>query len=221
MGAAVTAAAGHPVPADRPIIDWSARGRPLPGETESGDRHMVAGFADGALLAVIDGLGHGRDAAIAASIAVSELERDPAAPLAELVARCHTALRRSRGAVLSLVRFNASSGTLNWTGVGNVAGVLARAAPAGRPAREALLARSGVVGYRLPPLRVSTLTIEAGDAVALATDGIAGGFDLEPLVRVPPDHAAADILDRHGKESDDALVLVARYLGLGEAGGAP
>lgn len=217
----MTAALSQPAPADRPFIEWSARGRPLPGERESGDRHMVAAFGDGALLAVIDGLGHGQEAAIAASIAVSELERDPTAPLAELIGRCHTALRRSRGAVLSLVRLDALPGTLSWTGVGNVAGVLARAAPTGGPAREALLARSGVVGYRLPPLRVSTLTIGPGDTMALATDGIAGGFDLEPLLRVPPDRAAADILDRHGKDTDDALVLVARYLGPGDAGGTP
>ena len=202
------------------ILDWGTRGRPLPGERESGDRHMVAPFADGVLVAVIDGLGHGEDAALSAAIAAAELERDPAAPLAELVGRCHMALRRSRGAVLSLVRFNAGAGTLSWTGVGNVAGVLVRAAPMGRPDRETLLTRNGVVGYRLPPLRVSMLQLDPGDTVALATDGIAGGFDLEPLLRVPPDRAAADILDRHGKDTDDALVLVARYLGPREAGGA-
>lgn len=202
------------------ILDWGAGGRPLPGERESGDLHVVAPFAGGVLVAVIDGLGHGEDAALSAAIAAAELERDPAAPPAELVGRCHTALRRSRGAVLSLACFNGEAGTLSWTGVGNVAGVLVRAAPRGRPARETLLTRNGVVGYRLPPLRVSMLQLDPGDTVALATDGIAGGFDLEPLLRVQPERAAADILDRHGKDTDDALVLVARYLGPREAGGA-
>src|SRR5438093_709986 len=46
-----------------PGIEWGIVSQAFPGETECGDRHLVAGFPNGALVAVIDGLGHGEEAA--------------------------------------------------------------------------------------------------------------------------------------------------------------
>jgi hypothetical protein len=55
-----------------PCLDWKVAGRPLPGESESGDLGVVAAHADGALLAAIDGVGHG-DAAAAAARAAADV----------------------------------------------------------------------------------------------------------------------------------------------------
>ncbi len=43
-------------------IEWGSAGQALPGERESGDRCVVRVAADQALLAVIDGIGHGHEA---------------------------------------------------------------------------------------------------------------------------------------------------------------
>ena len=42
-----------------PWIEWGVATRALPGQAESGDRHLVQRFPDGVLAAVVDGLGHG------------------------------------------------------------------------------------------------------------------------------------------------------------------
>jgi negative regulator of sigma-B (phosphoserine phosphatase) len=87
------------------------------------------------------------------------------------------------------------------------------------PTRETLLTRGGVVGYQLPPMRTSYLPIAAGDLLIFTTDGIRGGFTadlslIDPLLRHQDAREIADrILARFGKTTDDALVLVARYLG--------
>ena len=56
-----------------PLIAWGMAQAVLAGQTVSGDRHLVSPCRDGLLVAVVDGLGHGEEAAKAAEIAVSTL----------------------------------------------------------------------------------------------------------------------------------------------------
>ena len=73
--------------------------------------------------------------------------------------------------------------------------------------------RSGVVGRRLPSLELSRLTVVRGDTLILATDGIDQRFAGDPGIATAAPPTAERILADHGKETDDALVLVVRYLG--------
>jgi C4-dicarboxylate-specific signal transduction histidine kinase len=55
-----------------PVVEWAVAGHALGGRAElkeTGDLHVIAPHADGALVAVIDGLGHGTEAAVAAKTA--------------------------------------------------------------------------------------------------------------------------------------------------------
>src|SRR5919201_1803066 len=89
-----------------PLIDWGAATLALPGQAESGDRHLVQPFPNGALVAAVDGLGHGPAAAAAAQIAIDILEEHAHEPLIALVRRCHEGLLNTRGVVMSLAAFN-------------------------------------------------------------------------------------------------------------------
>src|SRR5207237_300342 len=129
------------------------------------------------------------------------------------VRRCHDALQPTRGAVMGLASFGAWENGMQWLGIGNVEGVVLRAHAAARPRVERLLARGGVVGHRLPRLLVSTVALTRDDVVVLATDGIHTDFADRLTVGEPPRALADRILAAYGKESDDALVLVARYMG--------
>jgi phosphoserine phosphatase RsbX len=55
--------------------------------------------------------------------------------------------------------------------------------------------------------------LRSGDLLILATDGVRTGFTSQVRLSDPPQQVADDILARHGKSTDDALVLVARFLG--------
>lgn len=197
-------------PASQDIVEWGYSSKALERNC-SGDLHVVAHFDRGALLAVLDGLGHGEEAAEAAAAGVAVLQEDPGAPLQELVERCHQALRGTRGAAMTVVSIDAVRSELEWCGVGNVEGVLVRG-QRDLPS-EAAPTRGGVVGYRLPPLKVSHLPITPGDLVVLASDGLRSGFWTSIERADSPQHIADALFARYAKTTDDALVLAARYLG--------
>ena len=195
------------------LIEWGVASMTMPGEVESGDLHVVAPFPDGVLVAVIDGLGHGGEAAAAARVAAVTLQEHAHEPVISLVRRCDQRLRATRGAVVSLASFHSLDNTVTWLAVGNVEGFLIRSS-AGRHEKEAILQRGGVVGYSLPPLRADVIEVGPGDTLVLATDGIRSGFaeGLSPVAS--PQHLADHVLGQFSKGADDALVLVARYKGV-------
>ena len=202
-----------------PVIDWGVATRALAGETESGDLHLVKRVGRGTLVAAVDGLGHGAEAAAAARAAVAALERYAEQSLPPLVRRCHEALAGSRGVVMSLAYLGGVQPSLTWLGVGNVEGVVlyaARPARPARPARSSLVTRGGIVGgAALPELRTDVVPVAPGDLLIFATDGIRGGFAEGLPSDATPQQLADQILARYGKGTDDALVLVARYAGGG------
>src|SRR5256885_8789688 len=197
------------------LIEWGVASLALPGEAQSGDLHLVKQVGTGALVAVVDGLGHGAEAATAARAAVAALERHATESPVPLVERCHRALQGTRGVVMNVAVFGRSDRSMTWLGVGNVEGLLLYgdgAARSGSP-RTTLVTRGGIVGSELPRLHAVVLPIAPGDTLFFATDGIREGFADGLSPEAAPQQLADQILARHGKGTDDALVLVARYLG--------
>ncbi len=197
------------------LVETGVAQRALPGETNSGDRHLVKRFRNGALLAVVDGVGHGALAAKAAEIAIATLADRPQDPVITLVRRCHEELRRTRGVVMSLASINAREETVSWLCVGNVESVLLKNDPAAKTPYEMPMLRGGVVGYQLPPLLAAVKQIAPRDLFILVTDGIRSGFARTAPSLAQPQRIADYILANYRKGTDDALVLVARYLGTG------
>ncbi|HSN17043.1 MAG TPA: SpoIIE family protein phosphatase [Gammaproteobacteria bacterium] len=186
----------------------------LPGQQECGDRHVVVHTPHGAVIAVIDGVGHGGEAAEAAERAVACIRQAPRGEaLTDLMKRCHTALIGSRGAVMNLAAFDGREGTLTWLGIGNVEGRLLLRGNQKGYLRQNLLLRPGVVGQRLPSLQTAVTRVQAGDMVIFATDGVAPDFAEQVRIDSPVNEIADDIIHRYCKQTDDALALVVRYLG--------
>jgi len=197
------------------LIDCGVAASALPGQTQSGDLHLVKPVPAGVLIAVVDGLGHGAEAATAARRAVTTLEEHASESVLALLQRCHWALKGSRGVVMSLAFLNQHERTLMWTGVGNVECMLFHfdATPSAIPSRAGLVTRGGIVGSELPPTRAQVVPLAAGDLLIFATDGIREGFSDGLPFEAAPQQLAEHILRQHGKGTDDALVLVARYRG--------
>ncbi len=203
---------------DRAASHWPAKlelgiaERPLAGEWRSGDRAVLVAYEGGALVAAIDGLGHGTEAADAAEAAAAVLAAHPDDEPAQLIGACHAALARTRGAVMTLAWIDLVDESLRWTGVGNVEGRLVHASAGPHAPTEGALTKGGVVGYNLPSIRVTGTGLEDGDVMVLATDGIDSGFARAIAAGGVAQDIADRILGEHGKASDDALVVVVRYL---------
>jgi len=183
----------------------------MPGESRSGDRAVLAQYERGALVAAIDGLGHGVGAAEAADRAAAVLGAAPGDEPAALLQRCHKALSRTRGAVMTLAWIDVAERRLRWTGIGNVEGRLVRAGAGAHVPTEGAFMRGGVVGYNLPQVRVTSTQLGDGDVVVLATDGVASGFGATIAAGGEAQEIADRILARHARGTDDALVVVVRF----------
>jgi negative regulator of sigma-B (phosphoserine phosphatase) len=195
------------------VLERGAAGLAHEGEGRSGDVALFAASERGGLVAVIDGLGHGDAAADAAEAAAEVLEANVELPAQRLLERCHEALRRTRGAVMTLAWFDLEARTMAWTGVGNVEARFVRAGDRGDARHASPVVLGGVVGYNLPQVRMGSIPLEPGDAVALATDGVAADFSQSLESGISAQELAERVLERHGKGNDDALAVVVRYLG--------
>jgi serine/threonine protein phosphatase PrpC len=171
------------------------------------------------LLAVVDGLGHGPEAAAASELAVEVLSDNAAEPVEALLLLCHKALANTRGAAVTIASIDPGTAAMSWLGVGNVEAALFRAARGSQscnstrsPLLDMALLAGGIVGHQLPRLQPRDIDLEPGDLLVMATDGIGRSFteDVTALGAAPTLLADA-ILEDLARPTDDALVLVARY----------
>ncbi|MEA2720426.1 MAG: hypothetical protein QOJ39_2290 [Candidatus Eremiobacteraeota bacterium] len=183
--------------------------RAMSGESVCGDACAVRTHDGVTTLVLVDGLGHGPLAAVAASAAVRAFrEADPAESPAALLRRFDIALRRTRGAAASVARLDPGARSVVVAGVGNVAvwvddGERRSGAP-GRP---------GIVGANAKPAREYALPMPADALVVLHSDGLSSKWDLGAYagLRMRDPHLAAAVLLRDaGIRHDDASVIVAK-----------
>ncbi len=196
------------------MVEYGVAKYVLPGQGESGDHHLVCCNRNGILIAAIDGIGHGEEAASVSKTAATLIRGSADEPIISLVERCHEKLRSTRGVVLSLAFVDPEHGMMTWLGVGNVQGVLMRSDAKNGNAQESLLLRAGVIGSQLPALQATVLPIAKGDTLFFATDGIRSDFPTTLSARENPQRAADRILEQYRSGNDDALVLVTRIMGI-------
>jgi hypothetical protein len=209
-GRSVAGVAEH---ATREAIEWGVSAKSRPGEATSGDLAVLTALPDGTLVAAIDGLGHGGEAAVAARRAGEVVRTQPTHDLVYLARACHDALRDTRGAAISLAFVSSRDGNVTWLGVGNVEGRMLSGAPSLTRPKGSLAPGNGVLGHELPAVRATTLDLLPGDVLVLATDGIEPAF-ADSLDTSGSAQAITDrILAVHWKPADDALVVAVRYLG--------
>lgn len=197
------------------VVEWSLRERTLPGETQSGDRCLVKEVWEGVLIAVIDGIGHGGEAARAADVALETIEANAERSFSLLLQKCHSNLRKTRGVVMSLAYVD-NQRTMTWMGVGNVEGRLVRRNVQYAGKTESLLLRTGVIGGEtdvVPTFYPRGLTLIRGDLLIMATDGIKNDFDNDIDVASGPSKIADELIATKLRPNDDALVFVGRYTG--------
>jgi hypothetical protein len=189
------------------VIAVAAASRPFPGEIENGDAWIIHRSPGRCRIALIDGLGHGPEAAAAAAVARDVLTKRQDLGPVEAVRACHVAMTGTRGAALSVVTIDVPAGQLTYAGVGNVEGILST------PERDQhLTIYRGIVGASLPTLRPFTLDLGAEWLLLLHTDGVSARFTLPEKglpARAGLQELADAILQTWGRATDDATVIVA------------
>jgi anti-sigma regulatory factor (Ser/Thr protein kinase) len=187
---------------------YGAWSRPRPGETENGDAYFVCRRAGQTLLAVIDGLGHGRGAHEAAAAALEVLSAWEGEGLEEVFQKTHERLRPTRGAVMGACVVDTRRSAFYYAGVGNIE---VRVFNSPEPIRP--ISANGTLGARLGRLRVWHFPWAEGATVVLASDGLSASWDVADypgLLHKSPQLIAGVLMRDYCRDSDDATVLVAR-----------
>src|SRR5690348_888551 len=109
---------------DSEMIRVVIAARPYPGEQVSGDLCSIQPGTGAYRIALIDGLGHGGDAAVAARAADEALATHPDLTALDALMACHRALSGTRGAAITIASVDLERAQLTYAGVGNVEGRL-------------------------------------------------------------------------------------------------
>ena len=161
------------------------------------------------LCAVIDGVGHGPNAAIAAVTAKNYIEANAEAPLTEILQGVHEVLKSTQGAVACLCRIDLNSGQLSMAGIGNITCRIFRGLDS-----ERLLSREGILGYMVSNPREHTGKLDNTDLLLMHSDGVREHFELfeyPGLLKGNAASVAARVVDTLGKNNDDASCLAVRF----------
>ncbi len=175
--------------------------RPKPGEVECGDAYVVTWQDDGALIAVIDGLGHGPEAAAASRAAREHIEAHGGDSPGTLMQGLHKAMAHTRGAAVALMRIRPRAGEMLHSAVGNVE-VAGLSKEDVRP-----LCTPGIVGYNMRRVVERSFPIHGGDILVAFTDGVSRRFDLEAYRHLEAQNLAEAVLIDWGKNHDDATCV--------------
>jgi anti-sigma regulatory factor (Ser/Thr protein kinase) len=180
---------------------------PIHGEWVSGDGMTWEQTPERTVILAVDGLGHGREAAEAAEEAIRIFQMHKAQAPAEIIARIHDALKKTRGAAAAIAEIRPLAGTLTYAGVGNISAAVMDGA------NRSLVSHNGTLGHMLVRIQEFKVEWPRKAVLIMHSDGLQTRWDLSKypglLARRPA--VIAGILFRDfRRERDDASVLVAK-----------
>jgi anti-sigma regulatory factor (Ser/Thr protein kinase) len=181
---------------------------PKSGEGVGGDGWVVDQRPGRGLILVVDGLGHGSDAAKASGEAVTVFQKNPHLAPAAMIEAVHAALRRTRGAAVAVAEVDVLHRVVRFVGVGNIAGVILSSGGS-----RHTVSHYGTVGHEVRKIQEFTYPWPEGALLVIHSDGLASRWSLDRYPGLVTRHLSliAGVLYRdHSRRRDDVTVVVAR-----------
>jgi len=182
--------------------------RPKLGEQSCGDDWVLLARRGRHALFVVDGLGHGPDAAAAARAAINAFRNAAGLGAVDLIATVHDALRPTRGAAAAVAVLDPQRELCTYCGIGNISTTIR----SGGTSRS-LVSHNGILGHQVRKIQDFSYPFPRGALCISHSDGLSARWDLGSYAGLEQRHPAliAAILMRdHGRERDDATVAVVR-----------
>ncbi|HET7551052.1 MAG TPA: SpoIIE family protein phosphatase, partial [Gemmatimonadaceae bacterium] len=167
--------------------------------------------SNGVQAVVVDGLGHGAEAARAADEALRIVRECAGWSPARTIEAAHGPLRATRGAAIAVAEVVASERVLRFAGIGNISGTIVA-----RGESKSLTSYNGTVGLALRKVQELTYPWPDGAYLVMHSDGITSRArpDAYPgLIERHPAIVAGVIFRDFYRGRDDATVLVIRERG--------
>jgi anti-sigma regulatory factor (Ser/Thr protein kinase) len=162
-------------------------------------------------IAMIDGLGHGAPAHAASILAVEKLKLYRKNRPTESLRQLHEALKKTRGAVITIVHIDQANHQLTYSGVGNISMKIISAIGS-----KGCFSYNGIVGHILPASLNDHLLQwnEKMDTLIMHSDGISSRWDLQKYPGILVHHPiiiGASLYKDHDRGNDDSTLLVAKF----------
>jgi len=183
---------------------------PYPGEQVCGDGWACHSGKDATTIMVVDGLGHGPQAALATEAALAAFDCVATASPASIIALANERMTQTRGGAVAVAQIAHGSATVRYGGIGNISGALIH-----EGASRGLFSHNGTVGAQIRNLRELEYPCLPGTLLVMHSDGVATRWNLADypgLVTCHPAVVAAVLYRDFRRSRDDATVLVARVL---------
>ena len=191
-------------------IELGAVCLPMGGEEVAGDGWLLEASGDYRTVLVVDGLGHGPNAARAARAATEAFAAHAEAAPATLMQICHRALATTRGAAGAVAKVVAAKKHGTFAGVGNIA---CRVESSGE--RRQLVSHSGTLGHVMRRVQEFEFAFPAGSLLILHSDGLTSHWVSSDYPGLAAKHAGliAGVLYRdHDRGRDDVTVVVLKNM---------
>lgn len=181
---------------------------PLGNDKACGDGWSITHSPGRMLAVVVDGLGHGPEAAQATDAALRVVRSDPERSPSRMIETAHEVLRATRGAAIAVADVRHGEGHVRFAGIGNVA-----ASVATTTASQSMASHNGTVGHAMRKVQEFTYPWSPDSCLLMHSDGIMTRWHLEQYPGLLSRHPAlvAGVLYRDfNRGRDDATVLAAR-----------
>ena len=178
------------------------------GEPVCGDGWTILQGRGRRVVFVVDGLGHGPDAAAAARAAIDTVEKNAQRDASHIIDAVHNALRPTRGAAAAVALLQAESELCSFCGIGNIAGSIR----AGGKSRS-MISHNGILGHQVRKVQEFQYPFPKGALLVMHSDGIDTHWDLGAypgLEARHPSFVSAALFRDHSRGRDDLTVLALR-----------
>lgn len=178
------------------------------GEPVCGDGWTVLQGRGRIVVFVVDGLGHGPDAAAAARTAIESVEKNAHRDGPDIMDAVHNALRPTRGGAGALALLQPESELCCFCGIGNIAASI-RSAGLSR----SMVSHNGTLGHQVRKIQEFQYPFPKGSMLIMHSDGLATHWDLAAYPGIETRHPAlvsAALYRDHTRGRDDVTVLAMR-----------
>jgi anti-sigma regulatory factor (Ser/Thr protein kinase) len=180
-----------------------------PGEKTSGDGYYVKHTDHHTKLLVADGLGHGPHANFAVNEAVSAFKSCPYHSPVEILRYLHTAIKKTRGMVATVVVFDMQLKKITIAGIGNIAAKLFNSMSG-----KGHLSYNGIVGHNIPnTMNDQEMNFSDYQQLMMCSDGIKSRWDVSKyngINRCDLTIQAAAIYKDFARRTDDMSVIAGK-----------